>query len=183
MHPLTQFRFCPKCGSRQFEPHDFKSKRCADCGFTYYYNPAAAVVAVIRNERGEWLVARRGEEPAKGTLDLIGGFVDPGETSEQAVRREIEEETGVRLAPGAPAPMLFTVPNTYVYSGFTVQTCDTFYDIRIPSATPLCANDDVAACWWMDPRELRLADIGLDSVREGARRLLQSEGIDTAAKE
>lgn len=176
MHPLDQFRYCPKCGSPRFEAHDFKSKQCAACGFTYYYNPAAAVVAVIRNERGEWLVARRGEEPARGTLDLIGGFVDPGERSEQAIRREIEEETGVRLGADVPMTMLFTLPNTYVYSGFTVQTCDTFYDVLLPSSTPLHAADDVADCWWADPASLRLSDFGLDSVREGVRLMLLREG-------
>lgn len=35
-HPLRLFRYCPACGSARFREHDFKSKRCDDCGFTYY---------------------------------------------------------------------------------------------------------------------------------------------------
>lgn len=175
MHPLSKFRYCPVCGSPRFEEHDFKSKRCGECGFTYYYNAAAAVIAVIRNERGEWLVARRGEEPARGTLDLIGGFVDAGETAEQAVRREIEEETGLHLGEDARMEMLFTLPNTYLYSDFVVQTCDTFFLIEVPSTTPLQAHDDVADCWWMAEGDLRIEDFGLQSVRNGLKRLLHGE--------
>ena len=80
-HPLEQFRFCPKCGSAHFVEHNQKSKECRDCGFVYYFNPSAATVAVILNEKGELLVARRAKEPAKGTLD------EPSVTLQDAERR------------------------------------------------------------------------------------------------
>jgi len=150
--------------------HDFKSKRCADCGFTFYMNAAAAVVALIENERGELLVARRAEEPARGTLDLIGGFVDAGETLEEALRREVEEETGVRLEAGAVLGMAFSLPNVYLFSGLEVQTTDAFFRVRLRSDVALRAHDDVAACWWARPEDLRLEDFGLASIRRGVER-------------
>ena len=58
-HPLSQFKYCPKCGSAHFEVHNEKSKQCADCGFVYYFNPSSATVALILNERDELLVCRR----------------------------------------------------------------------------------------------------------------------------
>ena len=75
-HPLELFRYCPVCGSQHFVINNFKSKKCEDCGFTYYANPCAATAAFILNDRNELLVVRRAKEPAKGTLDLPGGFVD-----------------------------------------------------------------------------------------------------------
>ena len=87
------FRYCPVCGSAHFEPHDFKSRRCRDCGFIFYQNASASVVGVSVNEQQEILVGRRAFEPARGTLDLPGGFVDAGETLEEAVMRELKEET------------------------------------------------------------------------------------------
>ena len=81
-HPLHQFRHCPKCGSTNFVENDFKSKRCEECGFVYYFNPLAATVAIITNGQDEILVATRSKEPAKGTLDLPGGFCDSYETAE-----------------------------------------------------------------------------------------------------
>ena len=39
-HPLAQFLYCPECGSSHFEVNNEKSKKCADCGFVYYFNPS-----------------------------------------------------------------------------------------------------------------------------------------------
>lgn len=114
-HPLSQFKYCPKCGSAHFEVHNEKSKQCADCGFVYYFNPSSATVALILNERDELLVCRRAKEPAKGTLDLPGGFIDMTETGEEGVAREVREETGMKVA---KAEYLFSLPNIYIYSGF-----------------------------------------------------------------
>ena len=80
-HPLSQFRYCPKCGSEHFDIHNEKSKQCKDCGFVYYFNPSSASVALILNKQNELLVCRRAKEPAKGTLDLPGGFIDMAETT------------------------------------------------------------------------------------------------------
>ena len=80
-HPLEVFRFCPKCGSQDFEIHNALSRHCAQCGFTFYQNPRASTAAFILNDKDELLVATRGKEPAKGTLDLPGGFVDNDENA------------------------------------------------------------------------------------------------------
>ena len=177
MHYLDKFKYCPVCGSAHFNENDFKSKRCADCGFTYYFNSAAATVAIIENERGELLVCRRACEPAKGTLDLIGGFADPGDTSEAAITREIQEETGVdinalRLNGHDRLTYLFSMPNTYHYSNFLIHTTDAFFHVLIPSTTPLEAHDDVAEIFWLRREDIHLDQFGLDSVREGFRRWL-----------
>ena len=81
-------------------------------------------MALIRNAKGEILVARRGKEPAKGTLDLPGGFVDNYETGEEAVAREVMEETGLKVD---EVKYLFSLPNIYPYSGIVVHTLDQFY--------------------------------------------------------
>ena len=91
IHPLSQFKYCPKCGSSNFKEKNDKSKSCTDCGFNYYFNSSAAVVAVIENSNGEILVALRAKDPAKGTFDLPGGFIDMYETAEEAVCREIKK--------------------------------------------------------------------------------------------
>ena len=75
-HPLHQFTYCPKCGARTFVERNEKAKQCTTCGFVYYFNPSSAVACFIRNSKGELLLVRRAKEPAKGTLDLPGGFVD-----------------------------------------------------------------------------------------------------------
>ena len=163
-HPLDQFRYCPKCGSPRFGVRNAKAKHCADCGFTYYFNSSAATVAFILNGRGELLVCRRGKEPARGTLDLPGGFIDMDETGEEGVVREVREETGLTVA---RAEYLFSLPNRYPYSGFTVHTLDMFFRCTVEDDSRLRADDDVAESFWMAPADIRVADFGLESVRRG----------------
>lgn len=173
MHPLEQFKFCPECGSPRFVVHNVKSKKCLDCGFVYYFNPSAATVAVIFNGRGELLVCRRGKEPARGTLDLPGGFSDCFESSEEGVAREVMEETHLEVT---GVHFLFSLPNTYLYSGFLVHTIDNFFRCEVSDVGVACAGDDAAELLWVPLEELRPEMFGLRSISEGVRRLLGMRG-------
>lgn len=158
------------CGSAHFEENNEKSKRCAQCGFTYYFNSSAATVAFILNSRGELLVCRRAKEPAKGTLDLPGGFIDMYETGEEGVSREVREETGLTVT---RAQYLFSLPNTYLYSDFLVHTLDQFFLCSVEDDTELAALDDVAESRWIPLAEVNPTLFGLDSVRQGVERFLK----------
>lgn len=169
MHPLEQFKYCPKCGSPRFVEHNAKSKHCLDCGFTYYFNPSAATVALIEREDGRWCVVRRAKDPAKGTLDLPGGFSDMFETSEEGVCREVKEETGLDVN---RVEFLFSIPNQYEYSGFLVHTIDMFYRCHVPTTEGARAADDAGELLWLRPEDIRPDDFGLLSIRRGVEKLL-----------
>lgn len=174
MHPLEQFKYCPKCGSHSFLVNNEKSKRCLACGFVYYFNASAATVAFILNAKGELLVCRRAKEPALGTLDLTGGFVDSFETAEEGVAREVLEETGLEVV---EAVYQFSLPNTYLYSGFLVHTLDQFFLCKVKDENCLSAMDDVADSFWLPLNEVNPDEFGLDSVREGVKRFLKEHNI------
>ena len=172
MHPLRDFHFCPKCGSAQFVANDAKSNRCLDCGFVLYNNASAAVVALIVDAAGEsLLVCRRAKNPAQGTLDLPGGFVDHGETMEQALAREVKEELNLDVV---AQRYLFSLPNVYRYSDFDVHTVDLFYLVEVENLQQLRPADDVADAFFVKFGDIRLADFGLDSVRRGAEIFIRS---------
>lgn len=173
-HPLAQFKYCPKCGSLRFEVHNGKSKHCAECGFTYYFNPSSATVALILNERDELLVCRRGKEPAKGTLDLPGGFVDMFETGEEGVAREVKEETGLDVA---RADYLFSLPNLYLYSGFLVHTLDMFFRCTVADTDHFQAMDDASDAFFLPLQEIRTENFGLESIRKGLDIFLKQQLI------
>ena len=149
-----------------------KSKRCEDCGFVYYFNVSVATVAFILNDRNELLVCRRAKDPMKGTLDLAGGFIDRFETGEQGVAREVLEETGLEVT---EAIYQFSLPNTYLYSGFLVHTLDQFFVCKVKDDTCLGAMDDVAETFWMPLDTVNPEEFGLDSVREGVRRFINEK--------
>lgn len=168
IHPLEQFKFCPKCGSDHFVINNFKSKRCENCGFVYYYNSCSSTIAIIINDKNELLVATRAHEPVKGTLDLPGGFVDMNETGEQAVIREVKEETGLEVE---SVKYLFSIPNDYVYSGFTVLTLDLVYLCKVKDSHVLKAEDDVAKLEFIKIPELNPDLFGLHSVKEVIKKI------------
>jgi len=168
MHPLAQFKYCPKCGSNRFVENNFKSKRCENCGFVYYFNACSSTIALIINENEELLVATRAHEPVKGTLDLPGGFVDMEETGEEAVMREVKEETGLKVE---EVKYLFSIPNRYVYSGFEVQTLDLVYLCKVLDTKVLQAEDDVANLEFIKISELKPELFGLLSVKEVVKKI------------
>lgn len=163
-HPLHLFKYCPRCGSNDFGENDFKSKRCGSCGFVFYFNPQAATVAIILNSNNKLLVARRAKEPAKGALDLPGGFADSFETGEEGVAREVAEETGLKVI---STRYLFSLPNKYVYSGFEEHTLDLFYLCKTEEDTIITADDDVEELSWMALDKIVPEKFGLESIRKG----------------
>jgi NAD+ diphosphatase len=89
-------RFCGRCGWETVpQPHE-RSRRCPNCGLTAFPRVAPAVIVLVtRGEHDEQALlawSRRWEKPVYSTL---AGFVEPGEDLEDAVRREIKEETAI----------------------------------------------------------------------------------------
>ncbi len=168
-HPLHLFKYCPCCGSDKFHINNFKSKKCDACGFTYYFNSSASTAVFITDKKGLLLVARRANEPAKDTLDLPGGFVDMYETAEEAVTREIKEETGLTVENLA---YCFSIPNIYVYSGFEVHTLDMFFEAKVNEISGIEAADDVSELIWMKPEDVKPELFGLISIRQAVEKWL-----------
>lgn len=169
-HPLAKFRYCPLCGSDKFVENNFKSKRCEACGFVYYFNPSASTVAVIVNEKNELLAVRRAKEPAKGTLDLPGGFCDCYETAEEGVVREVKEETGLSVESSS---FLFSIPNIYPYGGLDIHTIDLFFLCRVADTKGATAMDDAGEVLWLPWEDVKAEDFGLKSISQGVARLLK----------
>lgn len=169
-HPLDFFHFCPHCGHKDFTVFDACAKRCGHCGFTLYHNASAATVAVITDGEGRLLAVRRACEPAKGTLDLPGGFVCPGETLDEGLAREVKEELGAEVAEWA---YLFSQTNVYRYSGYDIHTTDAFFACRLADNVVVTAADDAAEVMWLKPEEIRPEAFGLLSIRQGVEKLLE----------
>lgn len=181
-HPLEAFHYCPKCGSKEFVVSNDLAKHCRSCGFTYYLNPSAACMCFITDRYNRVLVAVRGVEPAKGTLDLPGGFIECYETAEEGMAREIREETSINPESGfrggvlSPIKYLFSRPNIYRYSGFDVHTVDMVFQMEVESLDPFVGTgkDDVQELKAIPLHDLNPGDFGLVSVSK-AVEMVQSE--------
>jgi len=94
-----EFRFCPVCSGALISlasGPDHGRMACRRGHFVHYANPAITAFAFVERDN-RYLVLRRNQEPYRGRWELPGGFVEQGETPAQSVRREICEETGLRV--------------------------------------------------------------------------------------
>lgn len=108
----------------------------------FYRNPAPAV-AVLITRKNEILLAKRAEEPAKGKWDLVGGFVEAGESAEEAVVRETWEETGLKVG---SVKFICSLPDTY--GAMDSPTTNLCFMAEIIEGDPK-PQSDVAALVWM----------------------------------
>jgi ADP-ribose pyrophosphatase YjhB (NUDIX family) len=96
---LAEARFCPRCG----EPAEVTFPRriaCGHCGYAAYYNPKPVAAAIPVDPEGRVILLRRGFDPGQGLWTFPGGFVDLGESVEDAARRETDEELGIAIELG-----------------------------------------------------------------------------------
>ncbi|MCW3016744.1 MAG: hydrolase [Solirubrobacterales bacterium] len=93
------FRFCPGCAAPLTEiqaGNDAGLLGCPDGHYVHYANPAVTAFAFIEDD-GRYLALRRAHEPLVGTWDLPGGFIEAGEYPDDAICREILEETALEI--------------------------------------------------------------------------------------
>ena len=96
LQPVT-WNYCPECGDRLVRRRDGHQDRphCPRCQRHYYSNPTPGACCFVASD-DDLLLAQRGIEPRRGHWGLPGGYVELGETTEEAARRELLEETGLR---------------------------------------------------------------------------------------
>ena len=170
-HPLSKFKYCPKCGSEKFEIITSKEKKCEECNFKYSYKVSGGVAVIIRDKNDKILLTKRKFDPSKGTLDLPGGFIDIGENAEKTCERELKEETGLILNIDK-LKYLFSLPNIYSFSNFNVYTLDLFYEYLIDEFRNLNPSDDVDEILFVDKNKLDPEKFGLKSIKEGIKKYI-----------
>jgi NAD+ diphosphatase len=89
-------RFCGRCGAPTEARPDERVRACPACRLAVYPRLSPAVMALVR--RGSEILLARGPHFPPGMYSALAGFVEPGETLEQCVLREVEEEVGVRVS-------------------------------------------------------------------------------------
>ncbi|MBN2371406.1 MAG: NUDIX domain-containing protein [Vicinamibacteria bacterium] len=169
--PALVFRFCPRCGAAGLESGAGSRFSCASCRFIFYLDVAAAVAAIIRGDDDRVLLTRRAIDPQRGKLDVPGGFVEPGETAEEALHRELREELNLEIVDSKYFCSEF---NTYDYGGLRYNTLDVYYTCGVHDPSLIRAADDISDYDFVLPREIDMSDVAFDSVRRVLARLVRS---------
>ncbi len=88
-------RYCGRCGSALVPKRGERAKECPDCGLAVFPRISPAMIVAVEKD-GRILLARN-RRRGLPIYSVLAGFVDPGETLEQCVHREVMEEVGIRI--------------------------------------------------------------------------------------
>ena len=170
MHQPFPYRYCPWCRAELTRRVVFDRLRpaCSQCGFVHLRDPKVSVVARVSRGRRVLLVRRR-HRPARGAWALPGGYMEADEMPQDALRREMAEETGlsiqaIRFVDFFPLFGLDAHPEGIVIAFQAAPAA-----VGSASAGEIEARDDASEVRWFDagrlPRGLAFA-----STRELLRR-------------
>jgi NAD+ diphosphatase len=146
-------RFCANCG-QPTEPADAgHQRRCPACGAEHF--PRTDPVVIVRVVDGDRLLLGRQDRWAEGRFSVLAGFVEPGETLEEAVRREIREEAGVEVGEvGYVASQPWPFPSSLMIGFHAVAA----------GGEPHPGDGELSAVRWFDRGEVEAAVAGAGSV-------------------
>jgi ADP-ribose pyrophosphatase YjhB (NUDIX family) len=148
MAGLNGWRHCPRCGS-DVAPEDGRVV-CDTCGFTVYAHSQPTACALVVDDGGRLLLARRAGEPEHGKWDLPGGFLEEGEAPLDGLRRELREETGLEVE---PLSFVGAWIDRYGSAEEAPFTLNLYWTARALAGEAVAA-DDVSELRWFEPAEL-----------------------------
>jgi NAD+ diphosphatase len=88
-------QYCGRCGSRMQTKTTERAKECPQCGLLSFPRLSPAIIVLV--ERGNEALLARSPHFPPGLYSAVAGFVEPGETIEEAVAREVKEEVGITV--------------------------------------------------------------------------------------
>jgi NAD+ diphosphatase len=162
-------RFCANCG-QPTEPSDAGHERhCPACDAHHFPRTDPVVIVRVTDDRDRLLLGRQGRWP-EGRFSLLAGFVEAGETLEEAVRREVAEESGVELGEVsyiASQPWPFPSSLMLGFSALAV------------GGDPAPGDDELAEVRWFEREEVERAargegELALSPPYSIARRLIDA---------
>ena len=166
------WKYCPRCGIKA----DRKGQNpfsCDSCGFTHYFAPVSAVGAIATDPSGKILLLVRAKDPGKGLYGLPGGFVDAGETAEEALKREVLEEVQLKVT---SYRYLVSYPNEYNFKGFVLPVTDMFFVIEVESFEDMSLLDGEIDAWhFCKPSRKELKRMAFESNRRALEFFLKQK--------
>jgi NAD+ diphosphatase len=161
-------RFCAHCGAPS-EPRDGGHQRdCPSCGASHFPRTDPVVIVRVTDGGDRLLLGRQARWPP-GRFSVLAGFVEPGETLEEAVRREVLEESGIavdEVAYVASQPWPF--PSSLMI-GFSA---------RATAGHPEPCDEELAEVRWFEREEVEAAATGATAVELSPRYSISRRLID-----
>lgn len=161
---MIKYKYCPQCKTKTDKSGAYP--KCPNCKITFYRN-SKPTVGGLPVKDGNVLLAVRAEEPFKGTLDIIGGFLEWKEHPEDGLKREFLEETGVNIK---IIDLLGIYMDDYPATGDATQ--NTFYIVELEDEN-FKPMDDISKLRWISIEENEKYEdqMGFNNLKEALKDL------------
>jgi ADP-ribose pyrophosphatase YjhB (NUDIX family) len=172
------YTFCPRCGAPLSEQVAFGRPRrvCRYCGFIHFKDPKVAVAALVSAD-GRVLLVRRAVMPGIGLWALPAGYMDQDESPQEALAREVSEETGLTVRPGALhsiAALGGWEERRGILLLYHAELAESV--TPAPATTAPVAGDDVSEARWFTSAEVPWGELAFESTEAFLRDWAQ--GLD-----
>lgn len=162
------YKFCFWCAGK-LKNQKGKVLLCANCGKKTYIDPRPVNGAIIENENGKILLVRRAIDPGKGMWDIPGGFLELGETVEEAMIRELKEETGIETE----FKYFTSTIDLYEFQGIVYPLSCVIFHGKIKDQN-FRAGDDASEIKFFKPQDLPWDKIAFEGVKKALKKFIDS---------
>lgn len=165
--------YCKECGKTITKTTNTEYL-CKFCGNKYYINPKGATALLLLDNHGHLVLGRRGQEPQKGMLDCIGGFVDVDENFEAGMLRELKEESGLDENDIEELKYLGSTYDPYKWQDRIVPVVSVYFVSKLFSSKEMIASDDIASFERLKPKDIKRSDVAWEGMWEMIKKLESS---------
>lgn len=163
------YKFCTLCGHELVRQKDFK--KCPKCDTYYHFNARPSTAAILTNKKGEILLVKRSDEPFKGYWDLPGGFVDAGESLEEALKRELAEETGLKIT---ELKYVGSAEESYEYRDTIIPVVTILFAAKVSGSADINLSDENDDYVFLAPDKIEIEHVAFYNQRELLRHYISS---------
>ncbi len=161
MELVNILKFCSKCKG-DYKKENGRLFVCTNCGFKQYINPVPCNGVIIKNREDQIMLVKRKIEPKKGYWDLPGGFIEPGESFEESVKREIKEELNIEIE---ITKILGVYNDYYLYEGVKYPTLGIVVEAKMITDN-IKAADDISSYKFFNKEEVLKQNLAFTSLRK-----------------
>ena len=169
-----EVNFCRRCAAPLTKLSE-SSYKCSN-GHNVFYDASPAASSIIVTHDGKIALTVRAFNPHKGKNSLFGGYVDYGESFEQALTRELKEEVGLTPDDYETPVYLTSAPDDYEWEGNATRVLSNMYLVRLKSHAVLKPADDVADVIYMTPETVPYDTVAFPSNVVGIKAAIELLG-------
>lgn len=166
---MYNYNFCPNC-TEKFDKKTDTYYLCPKCDFRIFISPKPSASALIFNDKNQLLLTKRTLDPGKGLWDIVGGFINPGETPMEGVKREAMEEVGIEIK---NLKYFGSFASDYPYKGVNYKTVSIVFLAKMPKDAEIKLSSEAKDYSFFDMDELPLDKMGVEDDRKALTELKQ----------